>query len=299
MAYKKILVGVNFTDACKEALIQAKKVADHNNAFLEVMHVFPTVELNRYVSYYYFDVQPLLRKAQENLEKFVTEAIGATKDIKLSVTEATPHYFLPKYAETHYADLLILGVDHATTEVNDRADFTLRCVRNSNVPTLIVQKSAPLEMAKITACTDFSEAVTPILQNISKITMSQKEQAHVEILHASSPPWLRKRLLGYLHHKYDSEEERKQYAELIQMQLTHTQKEAQKMIPNTAISTHSMETPDSTIGLLDYIRESNSDLVVLGRAGHGLLGLKTNILGSTTDYLIRHSPKSLLIIPTL
>jgi nucleotide-binding universal stress UspA family protein len=48
--------------------------------------------------------------------------------------------------------------------------------------------------------------------------------------------------------------------------------------------------------IVEFLRESSADLVIM--ASHGRSGLRRALLGSVAEYVLRHSPCPVLIVPT-
>jgi nucleotide-binding universal stress UspA family protein len=62
---------------------------------------------------------------------------------------------------------------------------------------------------------------------------------------------------------------------------------------------HILEHQSPEMAIIDFLKESGADVVVVGRSGHTVKKLKHYLIGSTAERLIHRSPCSVLTVPCL
>ena len=152
--FLNILVGVNYTESSRHALVEAKRIADENGAKITACHVVPIGDLTEFVDFYFIEHKIMLNAAQSSLEGFADEVLGKNHDIICRISEGIPHHELVSKANEEGHDLLILG-DESHNE--SAAQFVIKCLRFATMPVLLV--NPPLNTpGPVAACIDFSKS---------------------------------------------------------------------------------------------------------------------------------------------
>jgi nucleotide-binding universal stress UspA family protein len=292
--YRNILVGVNYTPASELALKQAALIAQKSGTRLRAFHAIRPIEINEFVNFYGIDRKVMTSGAQSSLEAFVERALGQNNNVSCLVSEGVPHHELCTLANETGADLLVIGAYPYPEDQRKAGQFAIKCLRFATMPVLLVREQSNHSFARLTACVDFSKSTNPILQHTSRMNWDYDQK--VEIVHASSPPWLRPARLRYQTEVFENREQKEQYHEILEGQLSSIKNSAPDSFQTTP-STIALEHEDPAFALIDHLAKAHSGLAIIGRSGAGFKGLKTDLLGGTAEIVIRHAHCSVLIVP--
>lgn len=146
MQLKKILVPYDFSDHSKEALDWALELAEKWQARVELMHVVhilpPVVDIPNDM---YADVERgQIAAAQQRLEGIRTEKTHASRvTIAIHVQRGVPFQAICEYAETHQADLIVMG-SHGRTGLSHVfiGSVAERVIRHARCPVLVTKHLA-------------------------------------------------------------------------------------------------------------------------------------------------------------
>ena len=146
MQLKKILVPYDFSDHSKEALDWALELADTWQARVELLHVIhilpPVVDIP---SDMYADVErDQIADAQQRLEALRTEKTSDTPaTIDIHVQRGVPFQAICDYAETHQADMIVMG-SHGRTGLSHvfLGSVAERVIRHAPCPVLVTKHEA-------------------------------------------------------------------------------------------------------------------------------------------------------------
>lgn len=293
-SFQNILVGINYTDSSRRALLQAHRIAGESGAALQALHVFPPVEINEFANFYALERLGLMEDARNSLKEFVSETLGEHHGVTCEVGEGIPHHELVVRAEETKADLIVLGASDPARKPRKTGQFAVKCLRFATTPVLLVNSRTEGAFAKISACVDFSESTRPVMEMVAR--MPGEVNREIEIVHALCPPWLRRGKIRYHPEVRVDEEKKRQFQEILDGQLHATAKSVSDLF-ETKPTCISLESEDPDDALLTHLDESRTDLAVLGRSGKGAKGLKTDLLGGTAETLIRHATCSVLVVP--
>ncbi len=293
-SYQKIVVAINYTESSRNALKQARQIAAQSGASIRAFHAVPPVTLNEFLSFYLIPHDIMMTTALSGLETFVEETLGPDHGVPCFVAEGKPHQAVVAFVQESQADLLILGTDEYTNKPHNSGQFAIKCLRHTAIPVLLVRNHLESPFTRLTACVDFSKSTTQILEHTARFTVDTDQV--VEIAHASCPPWLHPPYLRYQTEVFENRDVKEQYHELIDGQMGSIQKLATDLLKKTPL-TIKLEHEDTKIALIDHLEEAQSDLAILGHWGTGAHGLKTKLLGGTSEALIRYAHCSILIVP--
>lgn len=104
--FKKIMVGVDFSESCKNALLFAIKVAHKHVSKLFVFHMAPVPPSSRYTQTNYENDIKILKQRLEKLCKMIPEEFKQEFKIWGGVQ---PHLEILKYAAEKDVDLIVMG----------------------------------------------------------------------------------------------------------------------------------------------------------------------------------------------
>lgn len=292
--YRNILVGVNYTPSSELALQQAAIIAKESGTKLRAFHAIRPTEINEFVDYYGIDRKVMTSGARSSLEDFVERALGQNHNVTCLVSEGVPHHELCNLANESSADLLVIGAYPDPEDQRKIGQFAIRCLRIATMPILLVRGHSNHSFTSLTACIDFSKSTHPVLEHTGRLNLNCDQK--VEIVHATSPPWLRPPRLRYQTEVFENREQKEQYHEILEGQLSGIKNSATSLYQATP-STLALEHEDPTSALIEHLDKAHSELAIIGRSGAGLKGLKTDLLGGTAEIIVRHAHCSVLIVP--
>jgi nucleotide-binding universal stress UspA family protein len=187
------------------------------------------------------------------------------------------------------ADLLVLGV-HGTTGPGEGAGtLAAKCVRKAPTKVLLVSEAHGEPYGSIVACVDFSESTPTIVDEA--VRLARQEKSRLDLLHVYYGPW------HNLHYRAPtpeaSPEFQKQYMATLQMRLDDRLKDAGDT-HGLEVQCQLLENRSHGRGIVQYAKEREADLVVLGT--HGATRLRYILLGCTAERVLRELPCSILAI---
>ena len=294
--YQNILVGINYTDASRHALRKAGQIARRTGGELTAYHVIPSPGFDEYTSFYSIEHAEMFKAAKSSLESFVDEVLGENHNVQCLVREGVPHHEVVSYANDCDIDLIILGDDDYAENPRRSAQFAIKTLRFATMPVLLVNRPEQENDHTVSACVDFSKSTDSVLHHAANF--ANINGGPVEINHVCSPPWLRSEFLRYQTEVFEDEDQKAQFREILEGQITAIATRASKT-SNAEILTKTIEAEHPVNALIEHLSPAGRGLVVIGRTGKGLKGIVADFLGGTTEVLIRHARHPILVIPIL
>lgn len=288
----KILVGVDFSDSSKAALIEADYIALWEGGELHVVHV---IDIDR--AYFVPKTKALEEQVfagmRERLKTFTEEATNLCENKVYHVCAGNPFERMMELVESTGANLLVVGSHGAGEKSNHVGVIANKCVRRSRVPVLLVRRQHEAGYKKLVVCVDFSGASKEALEYAAEIACNENAELH--ILHVWCDPWGaypfpiegldRQMLDGHLE---EAKASARRKIDRMRADLMHEYFAAN-------ISTSVVEAPTVIKGIVDFINErKDMDLVVVGTRGHSKVS--EFFIGTTTERLIQKSPCSVLTV---
>ncbi|MDA7882008.1 universal stress protein, partial [Akkermansiaceae bacterium] len=290
--YKHILVGINYTDASRHALLKAEQIARSSGGKLTACHVVMMPELDEFTAFYSIEHQEMMKAAQSSLEGFVKEVLGENHSARCVVSEGIPHYEIVSLANDGDYDLLVLGDDDHADDSKKSAQFAIKCLRFATMPTLLVNRPHEEHKQTIAACIDFSNSTNSILAHAAHFAAIG--DSAIDLIHACRPPWLRPERLRYQTNVFEDQGQKEQFREILQGQLAGIRQSASSLVA-AEITTTPIEDENPVHALIQHLSDSPCGLVVIGRVGKGLKGIVSDFLGGTAETIIRHVHHPILI----
>lgn len=292
--FLNILVGVNYTDSSRQALAEAARLASENGARVTACHVVPLGELTEFVDFYVIEHAEMLNAARSSLEGFTEEVLGKGHDVACTISEGIPHHELVSKANEEGYDLLVLGDDDYADDSRKAGQFTIKCLRFTTMPVLLVNRPFKDTSGAIAACIDFSKSSQTIFEHAAQMNLDSSSP--LAVIHACRPPWLRPLRLRYRTEVRDEGNLKEEYREVLHERIATICQQASALLPNPPTPIL-LENDDPTKALVQHLEESQYRLIVIGRAGKGWKSLVSDFLGGTAEAVIRHAQTHILIVP--
>ena len=286
---KNILVGVDFSDCSKAALVQAARLVQWNDARLHVVHVLESIVMSELADSLKVDVLELreitVGRATEELHAWVKE-LNLKTEPTMDVGIGSPIEVMLSKIHSVNADLLVLGEVGSSLPGRGAGILASKCLRKAPCKVMLANEHHDRLFKVVLACIDFSETSRTVAAQALHVATAEQSQLH--FLHIFDPPWRR---LGYLRPMPEASPDfQKQYRDTLRYRLEQFVGGTGGL--NVRYDLHEASSAGS--GIANYARLLHADLVVLGTRGQ--TNLKYVLLGSTAERLLRDVPCSILAI---
>ena len=286
---KKILSAIDFSTFTDTIFSYSVALCRKYDAKLFLVHV--TTDLNRLLEHNEttLDVEVLqeenIRYAQERLEERVKDL---PVENEIIIDQGTPADIISRLASEQQADMVITAT-HGKTGVNRLllGSVTEKLIKTLHCPLLVLPPqehawmppdAVEIKLKKILVGCDFS-ADSQLAFDYG-LSLTKEFQAELYLSHVIKPSL------------YKNEREG------INKLRDKLKKKLDSMVPEGCRDWCTAKTAlldgEPYIALMDYAKEQDIDMIVLGIRGHTLL--EKLLVGSTTDRLIRHSPFPVLAV---
>ena len=289
---KNIVVGLDASEGAAVTLDQAARLARQTDARLHVMHVVQALNLEDFPDMYTDPLDQAFELTREHAEthlKEMIEAAGLALDqVDLRVPIGQPFLDLLRLVREVSADLLVLGArgeaGHGVGAVASK------CVRKAPVPVLLVRPPHAGPFQRIVACVDFSETSGHALDRAA--ALAARDGARLDVVHTFATPWnVAMYPMGVPEVAPEIHEE---CFKSLEAQLARFVQERLGSAAPDATHTHLLESFSPARGIIEFVRENDGDLVVLGTRGR--TGVRALLMGTTAERIIRRCPCCVLAI---
>lgn len=288
-----IVVGVDFSEASRQALHKAAEMARRTEATLYVIHVVEALVILRVSEEAFTSTEEVEAEAHDHLEAMVEKELGEgtrPRWIQLEIRVGIPVDEIARKVKEVDADLLVLGSSGITSAGKGTGVLAAKCVRKVPTRVLLVRPEQSGRYRNILACVDFSTNSFRVVKQA--VRMALQNEARLTVIHVFSGPWNKQ------HYRQPTEEThpdfQRQYRDLLLARLakyleSHAA-EARKLDVHYELA----DFPHAGVGIVDFIRHHEIDLVVLGNKGHS--NLTYVLMGTTAERIIRDSTASVLAL---
>lgn len=289
--FKNIIVGIDFTPSCRNALREAARRASLDHATVTALHVmdeFLVHELKKALSQ---DEAAIRADWETRLKTFVEESDVGGAHIATEVRIGSAFAELVEACHAHAADLLIMGAKGSHGGTNRIGIIAARCVRKAPIDVLIVREDAQGPFKHVVACVDFSENSAKAVQYA--LHLAAQDKADVDCLFVyQSAMAMSVDYGGYappipIGPDDEALKSWQRDLESFVSQLTRSS-------PDVKVRSLVKERLNIRETILDHVTESKADLVVLGTRGKS--GLRELLIGTTAEKIIQHAHCSILAV---
>jgi universal stress protein E len=289
--FKNIVIGIDFTPSCRNALREAARRASLDHSTITAVHVmdeFLAHELKKALSQ---DEAAIRVDWEERLKKFVSETEVGTANMRTEVRIGSAYSEITEACVAHQADLLVMGAKGSKGGTHRIGTIAARCVRKAPVDVLVIREEAQGPFKHIVACVDFSENSAKAVQ--SALHLADQDKASVDCLFVyQSAMALSLDYGGYAPPIPIGTDE--EAVKVWQADLDAFVSQLTRSVPNVPVRTLVKERLNIRETILDHVSESKADLVVLGTRGK--TGLRELLIGTTAEKIIQHAPCSILAV---
>jgi len=287
-----ILVGIDYSTHSARALREASRMANARDLPLICFHVLDEDALTHFKEHKSFDLDGILKIAEEKLAAFIRETIGTAHEIATQVMIGNPFIETLKAIQTSNPETLVLGSrGFGTTEHNTVGALASRCIRKAPVEVLVIRNEQEKPFKTIAACVDFSENSFRAARRAAEL--ARQDDAALRLIHIYRPPIYADSDVGWLGPAFPMIQE-PSIVENVQSRLEKLGYEIGKAYDLQNISTVVRRSTRIPHGIFKALKEMDAELVVMGTRGR--TGLKKLLLGTTAEGLIHTTPCSFLTV---
>lgn len=287
----QVVVGVDFSPHSERAVREAARLHRDDHTGVAALHVVDRELVADLGSHPGFSPEEMRQQAEERLEKWLDEVVGGGHAVAGEVVVGHPFDALVHATERHHADLLVLGSRGLNAGVGHPGAVAAKCLRKAPVDVLLVRQHAEGPFRRVVACVDFSEGSTGIVQRAA--AMADVGGGGLDVLHVHVPLSMNDMLLEPFPPADN--------AALVCARESLARRQMDDLLAGYAAAPGTPAphgvlrlTGSATDGIVEYLREVNADLVVLGTRGRS--GLKAFLLGTTAERLVHEAPCSVLTV---
>jgi nucleotide-binding universal stress UspA family protein len=270
---KKILVPTDYSDCANNAVGVAKAVAAKSQAELFVLHLEEMVpEVAHVLHQTAVEENPHhVGHARYQLEQLITSLENEGLKAKAVFVPNEGREAIEDYIKPYEIDFMVMGSHGAKGIKSIIGSNTLRVIKNSSVPVLVVKR--PIQKfnpKKVLFASTFREDVSKPLKEV--IAFARLWNAELDLV-----------FLNMLSHLIEDHEAKR----IMSMQLEST--------PDLMVTLNISETNDEEWGISKFAEEVNSDVIAVVFDTH--TGFNRLFNASVAEKLINHATIPILIIP--
>lgn len=296
---KNIIVVADFSEASDNAILQAMRIAQWNDAVLHVLHVIDEIEAVEAIELYGLkspgEVRAqLCEHVRLRLAAYVPVGTHGSPmedngEITFDVTIGDTFVDVLQAVDDLSADLLVVGHDRVGgPEVVGH--LARRFARKASTKVMLIRPGEPQSFRRVIACVDFSDLTNAVIEQ--GIRVARQENAELHIVHA---PVSVKRLFDLLDLSGElSQSRRAEQMDQMKLRMKRLLKPYAPMFEGLSVKSHVL--PHSTIlkGLNEFLDEGEPTLAVIGSRGRK--NFKGLLMGSTAETLVDAAHCSTLVI---
>lgn len=285
---KHIVIGADFSEQSRNALTEAARIADWNEAKLRLAHVVEAEAVRHLARHEGRDVEEiraeLTELSQETLKKW-SGALDVPARVSMRVLYGHATDEVLKQVKEVNAGLLVAGVRGQAGDSPGAGAQATRLVRTSPCDVLLVDEGHDGPFKRVVAAIDFSPTSRVVAEQA--LRLAEQDGGEVCFVHVYAAPW---RNLHLPTAREYSSAFRAGY-------LSDLEGELRSFVGNVGdvrASYHLHHNQKHGRGINEFARERDADLLVLGTQGR--FNLRYMLLGSTAEYLLRQQPCSVLAV---
>lgn len=321
---RTILAAVGFSDASRDALIQAARLAGigmgggaaggpavMGETDLRVLHVVPSEAAECHIMDWPTadcDAEAALAsRARALLGTLVSEVLPTVRrsneggggsggavatgggKVHADITVGSPLREILRAVKSSHADLLVMGLSERTG-LHGAGTLASACLRKAPTKVLLVRPGHTGSFRTIVVGVDFSDTSRRALVQACRV--ARQDGSAVHVLHAFNGPWQQRP------YRAAAPEAR---PDAIRQHTNGLQRRLEAFAGDLGMEVAGVNTTFAVVNgqshgemLADYAREHDADLIVMGTRGQ--TNLRYVLLGSTAERIVREAPCSILAV---
>lgn len=288
--YRHILVGIDFSPACRAALRTAVRIASSHDTPLTAVHVMDPTLAGAIKEAHNFSDEQLFADMNERVQAFMTHAEIGTEMVQTRLEVGQPIAVLGAACLELGADLLVLGsrgTEHGPNQVGTVAS---KCLRKAPADVLLVRTHLDGPFKQVLACVDLSETSAKAVRSARWI--AERDHSKLDCLFVyQSALALSLDYGGFVPPLPVADTAvgdtwKKDLDDFVQPILRTSENLDSRNIV--------LERVNIREAIVEHIKETNTDLVVVGTRGKS--DLRTFFMGTTAEKVVSHAPCSILAV---
>ncbi|MBB5038557.1 universal stress protein [Prosthecobacter dejongeii] len=289
--YSKIIAAIDFTASCRNALREAVRLASLNQAVITAVHVmdeFLVHELKRALS---TDQASVREEWTQRLTKFVEDSELGTAQVECEVRIGHPFAELSEVCRVRQADLLVMGAKGSRHDPGRVGVIAAKCVRKAPLDVLLVREDASGPYKHLVTCVDFSDNSKEAVR--IALALAQQDGASLDCLHVYQSALAMSLDYGGMVTPMPLGTD-VQAVEMWKKELAEFVGALSGDFPGVKVRTLVLERVNIREAILDHVKETHADMVVLGTRGK--TGLRELLIGTTAEKIVANAPCSILAV---
>jgi nucleotide-binding universal stress UspA family protein len=288
--YSHILVGIDFSPGCIAAVRAAARLAGHHGTPVTALHVIDAKLAGAMKEAHHTTDEDVYKHVDESVRALLAKAEVDERAVKVELRIGHPYLVLMDACQRHQSGLLVLGTRGTEHGPNEIGAIAAKCVRKAPADVLLVREGKVGPFQHITACVDLSETSAKAVRAARLVAEKDKADLDCLFIYQSAiamsldyggfvPPL-----------PVDSGESAEGWRKDLDAFVQPLLRSAEGLQWRSLV----LERINVREAIYDHVRESRTDLVVLGTRGK--TDLRTLIMGTTAEKIVSHAPCSILAV---
>jgi universal stress protein E len=288
--YRQILVGIDFSPGCLAAVRAAVRLAKHHGTPVTALHVVDPKLAGAMKEAHHSTDADVSRHIMESVHALLAKAGTDPQTVKVELRVGHPFLALVDACHRLKADLLVLGTRGTEHGPNQVGAIAGKCVRKAPADVLLVREGKVGPFEKITVCVDLSETSAKAVRAARDVADDDKAPLDCLFIFQSALA-MSMDYAGYVPPLPDQSGES---AEAWRLDLDKFVKPILQDSRDLKWRPLVIERINIRDAIYEHVRDSKSDLVVLGTRGK--TDLRTFLMGTTAEKIVTHAPCSILAV---
>jgi len=287
--YHHILVGVDFSPASRAALRTAIRIAAFNSTPVTLFHSIEPELASAIKEAHHLSDEDVFKHVNDRVLAFLQESETGAHLVNIRIEVGQAFSSLSNTRDKNEADLVVLGTRGTEHGPNHIGSVAAKAARKIPADVLLVREEVTGPFRHVTACVDFSETSAEAVRAAQYFAEHDQAALDAVFIHQSALT-MSLDYGGFL----------PPLAEVETVPLDSMQEQLNEFVSplvrrgNTPFRSLVLDRINVREGLLEHIRESETDLVVLGTRGK--TDLRTLFIGTTAEKIVNNVSCSVLAV---
>ena len=255
---KNIVVGIDFSERSKDALIQAARIANLNQSNLHAVHVVEKETSNELALIELLEPEEIRLRLEASAKAMIQDwqkIEGLPPNTNWHMIYGNPVDELVQHVKQVNANLFVAGVRGTMNDSLGAGAQAARLVRKAPCKVRLVKKDQIKPCSRVVACIDFSATSQRVVEQA--IHVAKLDRSKVHFLHIFAAPWKK---LHYKAQTSSSKSDQAAYLKNLKEKLTGFAGDTEDI----QVSFHLEHAQHRGFGISQFANKINSDIVIIG-----------------------------------